>query len=81
MSKYLVSTTEIYRVDNENEVKEIIETAKNSTEFSLAKYSSEFKERKSKGEVIDSWFRVTLNKHFNDEKDPTNDVTIAYGVN
>jgi len=80
MSKYLVSTIEVYRVDNENEVKEIIDEAKNATEFSLAKYSSEFKERKSKGAVIDSWYKVTLNKHFNDEKDPISFVNINYEV-
>jgi hypothetical protein len=80
MSKYLVSTTEVYRVDNEAEAKELIEAAKTASEYSLVKYTSEHKERKAKGEILDEWERVTLVKRFADEKEPEASVTVMYEV-
>ena len=80
MSKYLVSTTEVYRVDSEAEAKELIEQAKVAPEYGLAKYTSEYKERKQKGEVIDEYYKVTLVKKFNDEKEPEASVTVMYEV-
>ena len=74
--KYLIDTTEIYRVDSEAEADQLLETAKASGV--LNKYSCVYKERKQKGEIIDSWYRVTLNKKFTDEKDPTTQITIFY---
>lgn len=74
--KYLIDTTEIYRVDSEAEANQLLETAK--TSGALNKYSCVYKERKQKGEIIDSWYRVTLNKKFTDEKDPTTQITISY---
>ncbi len=74
--KYLIDTTEIYRVDSEAEADQLLETAKVSGV--LNKYSCVYKERKQKGEIIDSWYRVTLNKKFTDEKDPTTQITISY---
>ena len=68
--KYLISTTEVYRVDSEEEVKRIIEEAKQDNHFILSKYSSQFKERKQKGEVIDSYYKVTLVNSFTNEKEP-----------
>ena len=52
--KYLISTTEIYRADSEAEAVQLIEEAKADNDFILAKYSSKFKERKQKSEVIDA---------------------------
>ena len=74
--KYLIDTTEIYRVDSEAEADQLLETAKASGV--LNKYSCVYKERKQKGEIIDSWYRVTLNKKITDEKDPTTQITISY---
>ena len=69
--KYLIEVTENYRVDSEKEATALIEEAKqNQRQYSLSKYSSVQKERKSKGEVIDSWYRVSLTKKFTDEKEP-----------
>ena len=74
--KYLIDTTEIYRVDSEAEADQLLEIAKASGV--LNKYSCVYKERKQKGEIIDSWYRVILNKKFTDEKDPTTQITISY---
>jgi len=80
MSKYLVSTTEIYRVDTENEATKAIEEAKQDNSYILGKYASEHKERKSKGEVVDEYWKLTLTKLFNDIKEPSSIVNIDYEV-
>lgn len=80
MSKYLVSTTETYRVDTENEATRAIEEAKQDGSYILGKYTSEHKERKSKGEVIDEYWKLTLTKLFNDIKEPDSIVNVSYEV-
>ncbi len=76
--KYLLETTEKYRVDNENEAKELIELAKKQNNYLLKKYTSQYKERKAKGEVVDAWYNVVLIKCFNSEKEPDSQVEISY---
>ena len=78
--KYLLETTESYRVNNEDEAKTLIEAAKADNHYILKKYSSQYKERKQKGEVVDYWWKVTLVKSFNNEKEPETDVDIEYKV-
>ena len=80
MAKYLVSTVETYRVDNESEVEIMLEQAKNAKEFELTKYTSEKKETKAKGEVVDSYYKVSLHKAFNDIKDAYIEVDVIYEV-
>lgn len=80
MSKYLVSTTETYRVDTESEATRAIEEAKQDDSYVLGKYTSEHKERKSKGEVIDEYWKLTLTKLFNDIKEPDSIVNVNYEV-
>lgn len=79
MSRYLVTTTEVYRIDTEDEVEAFIAEAKKAN-YELKKYTSEYKEVKSKKEVIDSYFKVTLTKGFNDEKEPASQVDVKYEV-
>lgn len=78
--KYLTICVETYRVDTETEAATLINSAKTATEFALIKYNCEHKERKQKGEIIDEYYKVTLTKGFNDEKDPDRDIIIAYEV-
>lgn len=80
MSKYLISTVETYRVDTEVEATKAIEDAKQDSAYTLGKYASEHKERKSKGEVIDEYWKVTLTKIFNDIKEADYDVKVKYEV-
>ena len=80
MSKYLVSTTETYRVDTESEATKAIEEAKQDGSYVLGKYTSEHKERKSKGEVIDEYWKLTLTKLCNDIKEPNSIVNVGYEV-
>lgn len=78
MSRYLIKVEEVYRADTETEATRLIEDAKNSSEFILAKYNCEHKERKAKGEMIDEYFKVSLHKVFTDEKEPERQVEISY---
>lgn len=78
--KYLVQTTEIYRVDTEAEVQTLINEAKNANEYELAKYSSEKKDIKEKKEVIGEYYKVSLTKVFNDIKEPYTAIAINYEV-
>lgn len=48
--------------------------------FTVAKYSSTKKEKKSKGEVIDEWIRFEVTKLFNEEAEPTHDIDIDYEI-
>ena len=74
--KYLINVVETYRVDTEAEADQLIEDAKSVG--NLSKYSCVYKEKKQKGEVIEDWYRVTLTKTFNDEKEPDSVVHISY---
>ena len=76
--KYLTEVTEKYRVDSENEAKAFIEEQKQNNKYSMKKYSSERKERKAKGEIVDEWMQVTLVKVFNDPKEPVEEITVSY---
>ena len=80
MSKYLIQTTEIYRADSEAEAQEIINDAKAAMEYNLTKFSSEKKEVKAKGEIIDEYYKVALAKTFTDIKDPGIQVEISYEI-
>lgn len=78
--KYLITNTEVYRVETEEEAELLINEAKADSKYVLTKYNCEKKERKQKGEVIDSYFKVSLVKSFTDEKDPITDITVSYEV-
>lgn len=60
--KYLIETTEVYRADTQEEAEALIEEAKATGV--LAKYSYIYKEKKSKGEVIDNAFLIQLHKKY-----------------
>ena len=74
--KYLINVVETYRVDTEAEADQLIEDAKSVG--NLSKYSCVYKEKKQKGEVVEDWYRVTLTKTFNDEKEPDSVIHISY---
>lgn len=76
--KYLCEVTEKYRIDSETEAKAFIEEQKKDASYALKKYSSERKERKVKGEIVDEWMQVILVKTFNDPKEPVEEISIKY---
>jgi hypothetical protein len=78
--KYLLTSTDTYRVDTVQEVEDLHETLKASPNFILAAFSYKTKQIKQKGEVIDEYQVVTAKKVFTEEKEPTVKTTIEYGV-
>jgi len=78
--RYLIQTVETYRADSEAEAKGVIEEAKTAGEYVLTKYSSEKKEVKSKGDVIDEYYKVNLTKVFTSIKEPDVAATVTYEV-
>lgn len=70
MAKYLINRTDIFRVDNEQEAKDFVEELKKTSGGDVVKHSIEYKEQKSKGELIQSWYRVTVKTVYNEEKEP-----------
>lgn len=81
MSKYVTTILETYRVDSENEAEALITEAKNDNRFTLVKSSTTYKyykETKTKDE--EEFWVVTLQKKFNETREPTSDVIISYEV-
>jgi hypothetical protein len=64
MATEISKITEEWIADTEEEAKALIEEAKKDNTCELIKYSSDKKEKKSKGEVIDTWFSVKLTKKY-----------------
>lgn len=63
----LLKRTEEFRVNNEAEAQALINQAKEDPEgegYELVSYKMVKKDKKSKGEVIDSWIIVTLVKQW-----------------
>ena len=80
MSRYLLEVTEKYRADTENEALQMIQDAKESSQYVLKKQSYTYKEAKQKGEVVDCWWNVSLTKVFDNEKEPSGCATIEYNT-
>ena len=80
MNNYLVQVQEIYRVNTEKEAQDLISSAKEESGYELIKYNCANKEKKSKGDVIDDWYKVSLVKRFNDEKEPVFKYRVSYEV-
>ena len=70
MSTYLIKVTEQYRCDSESEAQNLIKKAKEDNQYTVIKTSSEIKNLRQKGEVIDEWRRVIVTKEFTSEKEP-----------
>lgn len=79
--KYLLATTEVYRVETVEEVEALHEELKKDTMFSLLSFGYKTKEIKEKGEVVETYQLITVKKCFNEEKFPTDEININYEVN
>lgn len=80
MAKYLCQTQEIYRVNSEGEAAKLIGEAKKDNRFTLLKSSTEYKTIKSKGEIVEEYWKTTLVKQFTDLKEPDCTVSVEYNV-
>ena len=80
MSKYLIGVVETYRVDDDAEAEALIAEAKEDKKYELKKYKCENKQVKSKGEIVDEYVKVELNKVFTSEKEPDAQVSVIYST-
>ena len=77
---YLLSCTDIYRVDTVAEVEALHEELSEDANFTLVSFSYKTKYIKEKREIIGEYQVVTAKKVFNDEKEPERRVEIHYEV-
>lgn len=74
MAKYLIKTTETYRVDTVTEVEEFHEELKTDGSFELDSFGYKMKQVKGKGKqagmILDEYCVVTVKKVYDDEKNP-----------
>ena len=78
--KYLISTVETYRADTQEEAENLIKKAKAAKEYTLTKSTNEIKYVKAKGEIIDSYYKVSLTKSFTDIKEPEDAFNVKYSL-
>lgn len=67
MSKYINQTTEVYRIDTEEEVLAFIEELKADAienGYTLKSYSYTLKEKKKSGEILDAAYLVKAIKEY-----------------
>ena len=57
--KFLITTTEVYRCDDENEAQAFVEQLKRRGN-DIVSSTIQKKERKVKGEIVDEWVRLTI---------------------
>lgn len=69
MARQLLKTTDVWRVDTEEEAVDMIEEAKDRQiegGYSLTKSSYVMKTKKSKGEIVDCWYICSTEKTFSE---------------
>lgn len=67
MAQLLMKTTDVFRVDTEEEAMAMIEDFKEKqTEggFNVSKSGYVLKTKKSKGEIVDAWYICTIERTF-----------------
>ena len=65
--KFLMKTTDVYKVADEEEAMNLIEEFKNNqivNGYTVTKSGYVLKTKKSKGEIIDQWMIVTIERSF-----------------
>lgn len=69
--KFLIQTTEIFRCDSEQEAEIFLKDMKKDKNYEITSSTVAKKEVKQKGEVVDSYIKLTVKKVYNEEKDPS----------
>lgn len=78
MAKYLISTTNTYRVANVEEALALRSELQRSDWGTLSSFTYAVKEVKSKGEIVDEFVVVKAKMDFNNVKEPEFDVDVFY---
>ena len=72
VQKALVSTVESYRLETEDEVNKFkLEQQEEADKigYIISNFNISLKEKKSKGEVVETWYIVSIKKIFEDPKE------------
>lgn len=81
MSKYLITTSETYRVNSEALAIKLIEEAKADNRFMVTKSAIVYKHiKETKNTPEDEYWLCTLTKQFTDAKEPECTVSVDYTV-
>ena len=75
--KYLLKTTDIYRVDTLEEVERLRDEMENSPWFSVGSFSYAYK---YKPKTDEEYYVVTVKKDITDEKLPDKQIKVKYEV-
>jgi len=75
--KYLINTTDVYRVETVEDVERLHEELKNDPTFTLVSFSYKTKYIKKTEE---EYQLVSAKKSFNEEKEPDRTIEISYEV-
>lgn len=75
MAKYLVTRVDTFRVSTEKEAKDFVEELKDGA-GEVLKHSIEYKNKKTKGEVEDEWYRLVVKRQYNLEKEPFDEYSV-----
>jgi hypothetical protein len=78
--KYLLTTTEKYRVATVAEVEALHEEFLSDSNYTLASFGYTTKYIKAKGQIVEEYQVVTAKKVFNDEKEPESSIDVNYGM-
>lgn len=62
MATMKIKDSETYRVDSEEEAMQLIEDMKSN--FTVTKASYTMKTKKSKGQIVDVWFQVSIERSY-----------------
>lgn len=65
--KQLLKTTDVYRIETEEDAMNLIQEFKDNQNvegYTVTKSGYVLKTRKSKGEIVDSWFIATIERSF-----------------
>lgn len=79
--RYLLNTTEKYRVETVAEVETLHEEFLKDNKYTVNSFGYVTKYIKEKGDIIGEYQVITVKKTFNEEKEPGVDVDINYEVN
>lgn len=78
--KYLICSTDVYRVPTVEEAEQLHDTLRNDPHFTLMSFGYKTKYIKEKGEIVEEYQLITAKKAFTDEKFPESSVEISYEV-
>ena len=63
----LIKETHIYEVETEEQADDLIKRSIQETQGDIS-FARKFKEKKSKGEVVATWYEVKIEQSYPDEK-------------